>query len=88
MMDREDLVSLVRLVRYGTPKTRQRAAERLLQEGDVGAWSLLASIVRSKGPWRLRARCLEVLGLAAGSADRQQVEGILDLLLRKVEHQE
>jgi hypothetical protein len=49
-----------------------------VEEADYRTWSLLGATVRSDEDWRLRARCLEVLGMAAGSADRQTAEAILE----------
>jgi hypothetical protein len=54
---------------HGTPATRSAVAERLLEADDPAWWLLLASTTRSDDDWRLRARCLEVLGLAAGAAE-------------------
>lgn len=60
---------------------RRRLAHRLVAAGDSRAWRLLGATVRSGEDWRLRARCLEVLGMAAGSADRQTAEAILDAVV-------
>lgn len=73
---------LTRLLLYGRLLTRQRLATRLLAEGSLETWHLLAATVRSSEPWQLRARCLEVLGLMAGGADQQSAERVLDLLLQ------
>lgn len=80
-MDAADPRTLARLLVYGQPETRRVLAQRLLGEDDGEWWALLMSTVRSQEPWRLRARCLEVLGLAAGSADEQTAERILGELL-------
>ena len=77
----DDLQSLARQLAYGSPATRQRLVEELLSRGDVRIWTLLVDTVRSGEPWSLRARCLEVLGLAAARADQQTAELILTALL-------
>ena len=41
---------------------------------------MLVETVRSRDLWRLRARCLEVLGLAVGSADQETALRILEAL--------
>jgi hypothetical protein len=76
-IDGDDLQSLARQLAYGSPATRQRLVEELLSRGDVRIWTLLVDTVRSGEPWSLRARCLEVLGLAAARADQQTAELIL-----------
>jgi hypothetical protein len=77
-----DVLSLARLLCYGGPDTRRGMAERLVQGGGgTAAWPLLAGTVRSREPWLLRARCLEMLGLAAARADRQTAELILRLVV-------
>ena len=77
----DDLQSLARQLAYGSPATRQRLVEGLLSRGDVRIWALLVDTVHSGEPWSLRARCLEVLGLAAARADQQTAELILTALL-------
>jgi hypothetical protein len=65
-----DMRTLARVLLHATPASRRAVALRLLEADDPTWWPLLASTVRSDEDWRLRARCLEVLGLAAGSAGR------------------
>jgi hypothetical protein len=76
-----DVRSLARVLLHATPSSRRAVALRLLEAEDPRWWTLLAATVRSDEDWRLRARCLEVLGLAAGAADRQTVEQIAAALL-------
>lgn len=76
-----DSRSLSRLLVYGTAETRRSLAEGLAREDDGESWSLLAETVFSQDGWRLRARSLEVLGLAAAGADRDVAEAILNALL-------
>ena len=64
-----DLRSLARVLLHGSPATRRAVAERLLEADDPAWWQLLATTTRADEDWRLRARCLEVLGLAAGAAE-------------------
>jgi hypothetical protein len=80
-MDCNEVRSLARILVYGSPDSRRLMAERLLRAGDTACWFLLADTVRSRDPWLMRARCLEALGLAAGSADQQTAELILGALL-------
>ena len=80
-MHRDDVQTLVHLLLYGTADSRRRLAERLLDERNTEIWSLLATTARSQGDPLLRARCLEVLGLVAAAAGRQQAELILSVLL-------
>jgi hypothetical protein len=68
---------------YGLAESRRAAVERLLAEADPEVWGLLASTVHSPAPWRLRARCLEALGLAAGRAEQPLAEHILGLLVEE-----
>lgn len=79
-MQSEELQGLMRVLLYGGPESRRVAAERLAGLADPEHWSVLANTVRSAEPWQLRARCLEVLGLVAASADRETAEAILQLL--------
>lgn len=79
-MDGENLRSLSRVLLYGSPDTRRRAAERLVADPDPDLWPLLARTVTADGPWLLRARSLEVLGIAAGCAAAPVVESILAAL--------
>lgn len=80
-MQRDDLASLVNRLMWGSAGTRQRLAEQLANNGSSRVLAMLAETVRSDAPWRLRARCLEVLGLAAGQAQRELAEHILRLLV-------
>lgn len=77
--DLRDARILARVLLYGDAGSRRAAAQLLLRASDRASWALLAGTVRSNEPWLLRARCLEVLGLAAG-ADRRTAETILTLL--------
>lgn len=80
MLER-DPQSLSRLLLYGSPQTRRQLAESMVSDGDLTVCSLLAETVRSPESWLLRARCLEVLGLAAGGADQETAEQILGTLI-------
>ncbi len=82
-MQRDDLASLSGQLLWGTVATRRELAEQLVHSGlEPSLLELLADTVRSSEAWPLRARCLEVLGLGAGQADRQLVERILGLLVK------
>jgi hypothetical protein len=76
-----DVQTLIRLLLYATSKSRRRLAERLVDEKNAEVWDLLAITARSKGDPLLRARCLEVLALAAAAADEQLAEVMLTALL-------
>lgn len=80
-LHQDDLQTLVHLLLYGTAESRRRLAERLLDERHPEVWTLLAATARSREDPVLRARCLEVLGLAAATAGGQQAELILSALL-------
>lgn len=73
--------SLSRLLLYGSPQTRRALAAHLREPDAHHDRSLLLSTACSNEPWRLRARCLEVLGLAAGDGDEATARAILDGLL-------
>ena len=73
--------TILRLLLYATAESRRRLAERLLTEKNAEVWGLLAITARSTEDPVLRARCLEVLGLAAAAADEQQAGVILNVLL-------
>ena len=73
-----DPALLARRLLYGAPETRQRIARELLATQDPDLLDPLTSTVCSTEAWHLRARCLEVLGLAAGDARQELVERILD----------
>jgi hypothetical protein len=77
----DDVQTLVRLLLYATAESRRRLAARLLDEGRADVWALLATTARSDEDPVLRARCVEVLGLAAAAADVRQAELILSALL-------
>jgi hypothetical protein len=87
-MKKEGVQGLARSLAYGGPETRRRVADRLLQEDSEEQLTLLINTVRSKGYWRLRIRCLEVLGMVAASADRRQAETILNMLFPEKEEKE
>ena len=72
-----------RLLLHGSPDSRRAAAQQLLAADDHTWWNLLTETVRSGEHWLLRARCLEILGLAAGSANQQTAESILIALLER-----
>ena len=80
-MHQDDVQTLVRLLLYATAESRRRLAARLLDEGRQDVWALLATTARSDEDPVLRARCVEVLGLAAAAADGRQAELILRTLL-------
>lgn len=80
-MHQDDGQTLVHLLLYATPESRRRLAARLLDEGRGEVWALLATTARSHEDPVLRARCVEVLGLAAAAADGRQAERILSELL-------
>ena len=80
-MQQDDVQTLVRLLLYATAESRRRLASRLLDEGRAEVWALLASTARSSEDPVLRARCVEVLGLAAAAAEGHQAELILGALL-------
>lgn len=77
---RLDAASLARLLLFGSADTRHQIAARLLQTRDHDLILLLAETVRSNEGWLLRARCLEVLGIMAGVAERDESELILETL--------
>ena len=81
VVDAEDLRSLSRILLYGGAGTRRALARRLAAEDSQELWRLLVSTVRSDEPWLLRARCLEVIGIVAGSADPRRTAAILEALL-------
>lgn len=80
-MDDQKVQMLARLLLYGTPASRRRLAMRLGGDGEGDALALLVATVCSGDRWLLRARALELLGLAAGSADQALAERILAGLL-------
>ena len=77
----EDVQTIAHLLLYATAESRRRLAERLLHEENAEVWALLATTARSNEDPVLRARCLEVLGLAAAAAEGHQAELILNALL-------
>jgi hypothetical protein len=77
----DDVQTLFRVLLYATAESRRRLAERLVNERNAEVWALLAITARSQGNPLLRARCLEVLALAAAAADERQAEVILSALL-------
>lgn len=80
-MQHQDLTSLTAQLLWGTAATRQQLAEQLLRAPEQHSLELLAATVRSRESWRLRSRCLEVLGLVAGRADEPLAERIVELLV-------
>ena len=79
-----DPIVLARRLLYGAPETRVRVANELRESNDPRLLDLLASTVRSTESWQLRARCLEVLGLAAGGASQGLAEQILSAITASV----
>ena len=80
-MHHDDVQTVIRLLLYATADSRRRLAARLLDEGRQDVWALLAATARSSEDPVLRARCVEVLGLAAAAAEGHQAEVILSALL-------
>jgi hypothetical protein len=78
--DDDRLEAIANLLLYGSPSARRQMAEELAARDDSTIWTLLAATVTSQDDWRLRARCLEVLGLLAGSARREVAEQLLGSL--------
>jgi hypothetical protein len=77
----DDVQTLYRVLVYATPESRRRLAGRLVDGKHARVWDLLAMTARSGGDRVLRARCVEVLGLAAAGAREQEAELILNALL-------
>jgi len=75
-----DPSSLRRLLLYGAPETRRALARKLGNSGGDELCAMLAETVRSAGSLRLRASCLEVLGIAASDGDERLATTILSLL--------
>ncbi len=72
--------SLSAVLVHGSTDARSRLAEGLADsDGDV--LSILAVTVRSEENWLLRARCLEVLGLAASLGGEGRAKEILQALI-------
>ncbi len=71
-----------RVLLHGSPDTRRAVAQQLLATDDALWCRLLADTVRSHEHWLLRARCLETLGLIAGTSSQQTAESILAALLQ------
>ncbi|SRR5258708_7924811 len=80
-MDQEALQVLSRVLLYGGPESRRASAAELLRRDDMEGWRMLVGTVRSREPWLLRARALEVLGLLAAEADQPLAEAVLDGLV-------
>lgn len=72
--------AVVNVLLYGTPAARHHLAGELAGRDDRTMLHLLIATVGSAEPWRLRARCLEVVGMIAGTADRDTAEEILGSL--------
>jgi hypothetical protein len=72
-----DPLSLSRLLLYGSEETRRSLADGL----PASDLAMLTATVRSNEPWLLRARCLEVLGMAAAAGDESTAATILAGLL-------
>ena len=71
---------LSRLLLYGDPATRQSMAAAI-GEGSTDLVGLLADTARSREGTALRARCVEVLGLALGTAGPEMTQRILSALV-------
>lgn len=76
----DDPSVLSRLLLYGNGNTRRAMADEI-GAGSVELVDLLASTARSQESLTLRARCLEVLGLALATADAEVARRIIDALL-------
>ena len=72
-----DPVLVHRVLLFGRAETRRRLVQDAIAAADQHIWKVLVETVRSSGPWQLRARCLEALGVAAGGADQALAEYIL-----------
>lgn len=79
-MQQDDVVSLANRLLWGSPATRRQLAEQLQHVERRSDLALLAETIRSRGSWRLRARCLEVLGMAASEGGQEVAEHILNLV--------
>jgi hypothetical protein len=80
VLDLADPLSLSRLLLYGQPETRRSIADGLAQSGRPDDWAMLAATVRSNESWLLRARCLELLGMAAADAGEDTAKSIIAAL--------
>ena len=69
-----------RVLLFGRAETRRRLIQDAIAGADQDIWNVLVETVRSRGPWKVRARCLEALGVAAGSSDQALAEYILHAL--------
>jgi hypothetical protein len=76
-----DLRGLAKLLMNGTPDSRRAAALRLTESENQLWLAVLVDTVRSAEEWRVRARCLEALGIAAGASEQPVAESILVALL-------
>jgi hypothetical protein len=76
-----DLRGLAGVLLNATPETRRAAAMRLLEIEDRVWLPMLVETIQSTEDWRLRARCLEMLGLVAGASDEHTAGHILTTLL-------
>jgi hypothetical protein len=79
-MDSFEIQAIARVLQYGSLQSRLRLAEGLMGDEASECWTLLIGTVWSQEDWLLRARSLEVLGLAAGLGDRRTAEMVLDKL--------
>lgn len=73
-------MTLERVLLYGSTASRQHLADDL-RPGDA-LYRLLVATVHGTDDWRLRVRCLDVLGRAAADAPRGEAEAILSAVLR------
>lgn len=66
---------------YGRAETRRLCVEEMVRSGQVDVWPVLVSTIQSSGSTALRARCLEALGVIAGSVSSDIAEQILTFLV-------
>ena len=71
------LSELSRQLAFGSERTRDAVADRLLADGRPAWWDLLARTAWSQEAWRVRAGCLDVLGRVAGRADEATAQQVL-----------
>ena len=76
-----DVGTLHRVLLFGRADTRRAYVDDLVRTGQVEVWRVLASTVQSPAPCRVRARCLEALGLIAGAVEGDLASEILSFLV-------
>lgn len=77
-----DLGDIANRLVLSSAKSRAELAAELASYSTPELWAILGHTVRSADDWLLRARCLELLGLIAGSSDRETAEAIIAALTR------